>query len=56
MNPLIKDLVKRITIHALMVVAIGLTVAGTVLQFGYDAGLIALGAGLGIYAYLLGAE
>jgi len=48
--------IKQILLHSAMLVAIGLVVLGTVLQFGYRAGLIAAGVGMGVYVYLLGAD
>lgn len=56
MNPKTKRILRTVSLHALMVLSVGLVWLGTFLRFGYEVGLIALGVGMGIYAYLLGAD
>jgi hypothetical protein len=56
MNSKTKQILRIISLHVAMAVGVGLVVLGTFLQFGGKTGLIAIGASVALYAYLLGAE
>lgn len=56
MNLRTKNLLRAVSLHVAMLAGIGLVILGTVLLYGFPAGFIAIGAGMALYSYLLGAD